>query len=583
MPVVPIADEITGYAMLYSSGTTGRPKGVKRPFLGEELGTMNPLGEVLCRRICGIDTDAAYLSPAPLYHAAPLGFANFAATVGATTIIMERFDTEDFLRFVELYRATHTQVVPTMFVRLLKLPVAVRQRYDVFSLKVAVHVAAPCPVDVKRQMIDWWGPILVEYYGGTEGNGFTACDSREWLAHPGTVGRSLGGALKIVGEDGAEVPPGTVGQVYFAGGPNFSYHNDPAKTAAAYHPQGWSSLGDVGYVDADNAATGTYTATDGAGNDAAGGSSDGAADTTASGPSDRTAALVGSLGAAAARATSPLLGDISAGMLAALAQLAARMAGPAALLGTLFIPTNRSPVTDGVFADQSGLGYSYDRDTGVLRITELDAAGNRAVLAEGHIDLNGVFRDGSGNAIGRVLPGGAVIVDPETLPGYLSRPAVATEAGTGAAVQTGAEIDNEPKLCPDPSLDHPGARSKDIEYQQYVSTLVNGRPLPYGLAVSLWNPVTQKWVAFDDCRLSDGTMIDAKGTGYADMLRHNPEGYPWKGIEEGFIDQADRQRQAAQGRPIEWHFDEPEVADQVRGVFDYKGFRITVIYTPWRR
>jgi acyl-CoA synthetase (AMP-forming)/AMP-acid ligase II len=164
---------------------------------------------------------------------------------------MERFDPEDFLRLIERHRVTHTQLVPTMFVRLLKLPDEVRRRYDLSSLKAAVHAAAPCPVEVKRQMIEWWGPILVEYYAGTEGNGITFCNSHDWLAHPGTVGRAFGTALKIVGEDGEEVPPGTIGQVYFAGGPQFSYHNDPVKTAAAYHQQGWSSLGDIGYVDGD--------------------------------------------------------------------------------------------------------------------------------------------------------------------------------------------------------------------------------------------------------------------------------------------------------------------------------------------
>ena len=251
MPAVPIADEITGYAMLYSSGTTGRPKGVKRPFLDEPIGAMLPIADLLCRRMSGLNAGSVYLSPAPLYHAAPLLFTSVAATVGATAIIMERFDAEDFLSLVERHRVTHTQLVPTMFVRLLKLPEEVRRRYDLSSLKVAVHAAAPCPVEVKRQMIDWWGPILLEYYAGTEGNGLTVCDSGDWLAHPGTVGRSPAAALKIVGEDGEEVPAGTIGQVYFAGGPPFSYHNDPAKTAAAYHPEGWSSLGDVGYVDAD--------------------------------------------------------------------------------------------------------------------------------------------------------------------------------------------------------------------------------------------------------------------------------------------------------------------------------------------
>ncbi len=251
MPAAPIADEITGYAMLYSSGTTGQPKGVKRPFLDEKLGTMLPLADLLCRRMCGLDADSIYLSPAPLYHAAPLLFTGTAAAVGATAIIMERFDAEDFLSLVERHRVTHTQLVPTMFVRLLKLPEAVRRRYDLSSLKTAVHAAAPCPVEVKRQMVDWWGPILVEYYAGTEGNGMTVCNSPAWLAHSGTVGRSLSGALKIVGEDGGEVAPGTIGQVYFAGGPPFSYHNDPVKTAAAYHKEGWSSLGDIGYVDSE--------------------------------------------------------------------------------------------------------------------------------------------------------------------------------------------------------------------------------------------------------------------------------------------------------------------------------------------
>ncbi|HJU17164.1 MAG TPA: acyl-CoA synthetase [Stellaceae bacterium] len=251
MPPVPVVDEITGYAMLYSSGTTGRPKGVKRPFLNEPLGCLNPLADALCCRMCGLDTESVYLSPAPLYHAAPLLFTSVTAMVGGTAIIMERFDAEEFLRLIEQYRVTHTQLVPTMFVRLLKLPEAVRRKYDLSSLKSAVHAAAPCPIEVKRQMIDWWGPILVEYYAGTEGVGATFCDSHEWLAHPGTVGRSLGGSLKIVDENGEELPPGATGQIYFAGGPSFSYHNDPDKTAAAYHPNGWASLGDIGHVDAD--------------------------------------------------------------------------------------------------------------------------------------------------------------------------------------------------------------------------------------------------------------------------------------------------------------------------------------------
>jgi acyl-CoA synthetase (AMP-forming)/AMP-acid ligase II len=252
MPATPVADEVTGNAMLYSSGTTGRPKGVKRPFLGQPLGQIVPSANLLCRQMCGLDAATIYLSPAPLYHAAPLLFTSVSAAVGGTAIIMERFDAETFLRLIEEHRVTHTQLVPTMFVRLLKLPEAVRRRYDLSSLKIAVHAAAPCPIDVKRAIIDWWGPILVEYYGGTEGNGLTVCDSREWQTHPGTVGRSLVGTVKIVDEDGEEArEPGKIGQVYFAGGGQFSYHNDPEKTAGAFHPEGWSTLGDIGYLDAD--------------------------------------------------------------------------------------------------------------------------------------------------------------------------------------------------------------------------------------------------------------------------------------------------------------------------------------------
>jgi len=251
MPDTPVADEVTGYAMLYSSGTTGRPKGVERPFDGAPIGRILPMAELLCRKMSALDRASVYLSPAPLYHAAPLLFTSMTAAVGGTAIVMERFDPEDFLRLVERHRVTHTQLVPTMFVRLLKLHEAVRRRYDLSSLRVAVHAAAPCPIEVKRQMIEWWGPILLEYYAGTEGNGATVSTSAEWLVHPGTVGRSLAGQVKIVDEEGSEAPLGAVGQVYFAGGPKFAYHNDPEKTAAAYHPQGWSSLGDVGYVDAE--------------------------------------------------------------------------------------------------------------------------------------------------------------------------------------------------------------------------------------------------------------------------------------------------------------------------------------------
>jgi long-chain acyl-CoA synthetase len=248
-PITPIADEATGYDMLYSSGTTGRPKGVKPRNPITALSDWSPNTLALASRMCGITQDSIYLSPAPLYHAAPLRFNMAVAAVGGTSIIMEKFDAEDYLRLADTHRVTATQVVPTMFIRMLKLPPEVRGKYNVSTLRSVVHAAAPCPVDIKYQMIDWWGPVLVEYYGGTEGNGITFVTSQDWLDHPGTVGRPVIGELHIVGEDGEEVPTGDIGTVYFGNGPQFAYHNDPTKTAGAYNAQGWSTLGDVGYVD----------------------------------------------------------------------------------------------------------------------------------------------------------------------------------------------------------------------------------------------------------------------------------------------------------------------------------------------
>jgi len=250
-PATPIVDEIVGYDMLYSSGTTGRPKGVTPQYKNEPVGTLSPLLQLLVQKMCGVDAHSVYLSPAPLYHAAPLRFNMMVGALGGTAVIMEKFDPEDYLRLVEQHHCTQTQLVPTMFVRMLKLPDAVRAKYDVSSLRAAVHAAAPCPVDVKQKMIDWWGPIFIEYYAGTEGNGVTIANTAEWLAHRGTVGRSLVGQIRIVGEDGEECPAGEIGQVYFSGGPEFAYHNDPARTRGAYNAQGWSSLGDVGYLDAE--------------------------------------------------------------------------------------------------------------------------------------------------------------------------------------------------------------------------------------------------------------------------------------------------------------------------------------------
>jgi acyl-CoA synthetase (AMP-forming)/AMP-acid ligase II len=242
--------ELEGQAMLYSSGTTGRPKGIRRPLSQAPFGqrtTLDGLLQVLYRA----GPDSVYLSPAPLYHAAPLGFTMAAHRLGATVVVMDRFDPRGWLEAVARYRVTHSQVVPTMLVRLLELPEEVRGSFDLSSLQVVVHAAAPCPVEVKRRAMAWLGPILHEYYAGSEGNGFCAIGPEEWLARPGSVGRPVAGAVHIVGPDGEELPPGEVGTIYFEGSPPFEYHRDPERTRAAFHPRGWSTLGDLGYLDQD--------------------------------------------------------------------------------------------------------------------------------------------------------------------------------------------------------------------------------------------------------------------------------------------------------------------------------------------
>ncbi len=251
-PAEPIEGRVAGADMLYSSGTTGKPKGVMPSREPQPLETAaHGVGGML-GMLFGLTADSTYLSPAPLYHAAPLRFCMGSHTIGATVVVMERFDPELYLAAIESYRATHTQVVPTMFVRMLKLDPAVRERYDVSSLEAVVHAAAPCPVAVKQQMIEWWGPVIHEYYAGTEGNGFVYCNSEMWLGHKGTVGMPIGCVVHIVGEDGEEVPTGEEGTIYFEGGASFEYHGDAEKTAGSRHPKGWSTLGDVGKLDADN-------------------------------------------------------------------------------------------------------------------------------------------------------------------------------------------------------------------------------------------------------------------------------------------------------------------------------------------
>ena len=252
MPTERLDEEPAGEMMLYSSGTTGRPKGIKRPLSGNTI-DQGMMIAALLGGVFGMDDEAVYLSPAPLYHSAPIGFNLGVQSLGGTTVIMEKFDPVDALRLIEEHQATHSQWVPTMFVRMLKLPEEERSGYDISSMQVAVHAAAPCPVEVKQQMMDWWGPVLWEYYAGTELNGFCLVKPEEWLARPGTVGTPLIGEIHILDEEGNEVPAGEPGTIYFGGGPPYEYHNAPEKTESSKDPggHGWTTLGDVGYVDED--------------------------------------------------------------------------------------------------------------------------------------------------------------------------------------------------------------------------------------------------------------------------------------------------------------------------------------------
>ena len=251
--VTPLTDMVDGTDMLYSSGTTGMPKGIAKPLPMSPIGTSVGLG-MLTVMLFGFNENTMYLSPAPLYHAAPLRFNMTVHTLGATTIIMENFDAEEFLQLTQKYKVTQTQVVPTMFIRMLKLDSDVRSRYDCSTITHAVHAAAPCPIETKRKMIDWWGPVIHEYYAGTEGNGFVYCNSEQWLAHPGTVGTAIQGIVHICDDEGEEVANGQSGTIFFEGGGIFEYHNDKDKTEASRDPlgRGWSTLGDIGYQDADN-------------------------------------------------------------------------------------------------------------------------------------------------------------------------------------------------------------------------------------------------------------------------------------------------------------------------------------------
>ncbi len=246
-PDTPIDDEIEGDLLQYSSGTTGRPKGIKRelPHLppSEAPGLMTMLVSFW------MDPNGVYLSPAPLYHTAPSVWSMTMQAAGIPVVVMEKFDAEGTLDAIQRHGVTHGQFVPVMFTRMLKLPESVRNSYDLSTLQRVMHAAAPCPVEIKKQMIDWWGPIVDEYYASSEAIGSTLISAEEWLAHPGSVGKPMGGNLHILDEEGNELPPGQPGEIYFETGASFEYLNDAEKTAASRHHKGWMTVGDIGYLD----------------------------------------------------------------------------------------------------------------------------------------------------------------------------------------------------------------------------------------------------------------------------------------------------------------------------------------------
>ncbi|OBG39074.1 acyl-CoA synthetase [Mycobacterium alsense] len=246
-PDTPIDDEIEGDLLQYSSGTTGRPKGIKR-----ELPHVSPAeAPGMMSALVGfwMTPDSIYLSPAPLYHTAPSVWSMTVQAGGITTVVLEKFDPEGCLDAIQRYRVTHAQFVPAHFTRMLKLPAEVRDSYDVSSLRRVMHAAAPCPVEIKQRMIEWWGPIVDEYYASSEAHGSTLISAEEWLAHPGSVGKPMACVVHILDEEGNELPPGRPGEIYFEGGHAFEYLNDPDKTAKSRERHGWATVGDVGYVD----------------------------------------------------------------------------------------------------------------------------------------------------------------------------------------------------------------------------------------------------------------------------------------------------------------------------------------------
>ena len=239
--------DVEGGDLLYTSGTTGRPKGVKRPLDFGPLGSDTRRVERL-RDLFAMGKDTVFYTPAPIYHAAPLRFAMTVLRMGATLVMDSKFDPAVALATIASRGVTHSQWVPTMFVRLLQLPESERAAFRAPAHRKAIHSGAPCTGPVKRAMIDWWGPILHEYYSGTESAGFTHATCEEWLRFPGTVGKPWGCKIHILSESGPELGPGKIGDVYFEGRAGLRYHNDEAKTRQAHSAQGWTTMGDIGFV-----------------------------------------------------------------------------------------------------------------------------------------------------------------------------------------------------------------------------------------------------------------------------------------------------------------------------------------------
>ena len=236
--------------MFYTSGTTGRPKGIRRAASTPEQAAR---GLEILRHVLGFEPNMRALVSAPMYHSAPNSFSIGASMENAHLFIESRFDAEDTLRLIEQHRITHAYLVPTMYVRMLKLPEAVRKRYDLSSMRFVSSTGSPCAPDVKRAMIEWWGPVIFEFYGSTESSAVTFANSEDALKKPGTVGRIAPGAeLRFIGDDGTVLPPGEIGEIYsrIADNPDFTYHNKPEKRTEIER-DGFITSGDVGYIDED--------------------------------------------------------------------------------------------------------------------------------------------------------------------------------------------------------------------------------------------------------------------------------------------------------------------------------------------